>query len=166
MPILGARKENFSTVKQLDATDWRILRLLQEDAKYTNKEIAARLGMTTTPVYERIKRLEEDGYVRRYVALLDREHLGLHMLAFCNISLKEHSQSYLKKFESEVLSLEEVVACYHLAGIYDYLLKVIIRDMAAYQDFIVNKLAALDNIGKVQSSFVMTPVKETTALPI
>ena len=81
--ILVIEKEKTSIVKTLDAIDWRILRLLQEDAKYTNKEIAARLGMTTTPVYERIKRLEENGYVRGYVALLNRERLGLHMLAFC-----------------------------------------------------------------------------------
>jgi Lrp/AsnC family leucine-responsive transcriptional regulator len=166
MTILAGSKEKYSGMRNLDATDWRILRLLQENAKYTNKEIAARLGMTTTPVYERIKRLEEDGYVSRYVALLNREQLGLHMLAFCNVSLKEHSQPFLKQFESEVRSLQEVVACYHLAGIYDYLLKVIIKDMAAYQDFIVNKLASLDNIGKVQSSFVMTPIKESTQLPI
>ena len=153
-------------MKTLDPTDWRILRLLQEDAKYTNKEIAARLGMTTTPVFERIKRLEETGAVKKYVALLNREQLGLRILAFCNVSLKEHSQPYLKQFEDEVLSLREVASCYHLAGFYDYLLKVIVKDMTEYQDFIVNKLAALDNIGKVQSSFVMTPIKETTELPI
>ncbi len=122
--------------------------------------------MTTTPVFERIKRLEEDGFIQRYVALLKREQLGLDMLAFCNVSLKVHSQPYLKQFESEVLSLEEVVACYHVAGMYDYLLKVVIRDMKAYQNFIVNKLATLDNIGKVQSSFVMTQIKDSTALPI
>ena len=118
------------------------------------------------PVYERIKRLEEDGFVQKYVALLNRKQIGLHLLAFCNVTLKEHSQPYLQQFESEVLSLQEVVACYHLAGMYDYLLKVIIQDMTAYQNFIVNKLAALDNIGQVQSSFVMTPIKESTELPI
>jgi Lrp/AsnC family transcriptional regulator, leucine-responsive regulatory protein len=153
-------------MKPLDATDKRILVLLQENAHYTNKEIAARLGMSTTPVYERIKRLEEQGYIQRYTALLDAHKLGYHLVAYCNVQLKEHAQGYLQQFETEVQSLAEVVECYHIAGMFDYLLKVVVRDMASYQDFIVNKLAALDNIGNVQSSFVMTQVKLASGLPL
>jgi DNA-binding Lrp family transcriptional regulator len=151
-------------MKNLDPIDLRILDLLQEDAKLTNKEIAAQLGMSTTPVYERIKKLEEKGYIRQYVALVDRKKLGLPLVAFCNVSLKEHSNKYLRIFEREVLSLHEVVECYHIAGAFDYLMKVLAEDMSTYQDFIVNKLAKLENIGNVQSSFVMTEVKYSTKI--
>ena len=151
-------------MKTLDTIDHHILDLLQQNAKYTNKEIASRLGMTTTPVYERIKKLEEGGYIRKYVALVDREKLDYALVAYCNVSLKEHAQNYLNQFEQQVLALAEVQECYHIAGAFDYLLKVVIRDIPAYQDFIVNKLAALDNIGNVQSSFVMTEVKFSTAV--
>ena len=149
-------------MKLLDPTDLRILDLLQKDAKFTNKEIASKLGMTITPVYERIKKLEENGYISKYVALVDREKLGYHLVAFCNVSLKEHSSKYLSVFEREIHSIDEVIECYHIAGLYDYLLKVLARDMGSYQNFIVNKLAKLDNIGNVQSSFIMTEIKYST----
>lgn len=151
-------------MRAIDPTDMRILNLLQEDAHLTNKEIAAQLGLSTTPVFERIKRLEEDGIISQYVALVNRQKLDYALLAFCNVSLKEHSRNFLKQFENEVRSLKEVIECYHVAGMFDYLLKVVVKDMDAYQDFIVNKLAALDNIGNVQSSFVMTEIKYSTRL--
>jgi len=151
-------------MKPLDAIDLRILDLLQQDAKLTNKEIGAQLSMTTTPVYERIKKLEENGYISQYVALVDRKKLGYPLVAYCNVSLKEHSNNYLQIFEREVLSLDEVIECYHIAGLYDYMLKVLARDMGSYQNFIVNKLAKLENIGNVQSSFVMTEVKYSTKI--
>lgn len=151
-------------MKSLDPIDLRILDLLQSDAKLTNKEVAAQLSMSTTPVYERIKKLEEKGYISRYVALVDRKKLGFPLVAFCNVSLKEHSNKYLQIFEREVLSLDEVIECYHIAGAFDYLLKVLAQDMGTYQDFIVNKLAKLENIGNVQSSFVMTEVKYSTKI--
>lgn len=151
-------------MRAIDPTDMRILNLLQENAQLTNKEIAAQLGLSTTPVFERIKRLEEDGIISQYVALVNRQKLDYALLAFCNVSLKEHARDYLKQFENEVRSLREVIECYHVAGMFDYLLKVVIKDMNAYQDFIVNKLAALDNIGNVQSSFVMTEIKYSTRL--
>ncbi|MDZ4705309.1 MAG: Lrp/AsnC family transcriptional regulator [Saprospiraceae bacterium] len=131
-----------------------------------DKEVAAQLNMTTTPVYERIKRMEEDGYIRKYVALADKDKLGLSLLAFCNVSLKEHARDALLNFEEQVRDLPEVIECYHIAGLFDYLLKVVVTDMAAYQHFIVNKLAAFDNIGNVQSMFVMTEIKYSTRLPV
>ncbi len=151
-------------MRSLDSIDFRILQLLQENAKSTNKDIAARLGMTTTPIYERIKRLEEEGYIQKYVALVDRRKLDYALAAYCNVSLKEHSQTFLQQFEKQIQAIPEVQECYHIAGSFDYLLKVVVRDMVAYQDFVVNKLAALDNIGNVESSFVMTEVKYSTAL--
>ncbi len=144
----------------------RILRLLQAQAKVTTKEIAAELGLTPSPVYERIRRLERTGVIRRYVALIDREKLGLRLLAFCNVSIKEHARPFIQQFERDIQTLPEVVECFHTAGGFDYLLKIIVPDMNAYQRFIVEKLAALENIGRVQSSFVMHELKHATELPI
>jgi DNA-binding Lrp family transcriptional regulator len=148
----------------LDATDKQILNLLQEDAKLTNKEIADRLHMTTTPIFERIKKLEREGFIKKYVALVDRKKAQLSLLAFCDVSLKEHTRDYLECFEKDVQSLEEVVECYHIAGMFDYLLKVVVPDMETYQHFVAQKLAGLENIGRVQSAFVMTEIKHSTEL--
>ncbi len=153
-------------MKPLDAIDRRILGYLQEDARPTNKEIAARLHMSITPVFERIRRLEEDGYIQRYVALLDKTKLGFKLTAWCNVQLKEHTKPFLHAFEERVGALPEVIECYHIAGMFDYLLRVVVPDMEAYQHFIVHKLADLPNIGNVQSSFVMTEIKYSTALPL
>lgn len=150
----------------LDPTDILILQQLQENSQLPIKVLCNRLRLTPTPVYERIRRLEKEGYIKKYVALLDRDKVGKEMLVFCNVLLKEHARPYLKKFEKEVLSLQEVVACYHIAGSFDYLLQVVVSDMAAYQRFIVNKLAALDNIGNAQSAFVLTEIKASSAIPL
>lgn len=149
----------------LDPIDRSILKLLQEDAFLTTKELAAQVNMSTTPVFERVKRLERDGYILRYTALLDRRKVGLPMLVFCDVSLKEHNRDYLLRFEQEVAGLPEVLECHHTAGAFDYLLKVVVSDMEGYQQFLKDKLAALENIGRVQSHFVMTEVKHSTILP-
>ena len=154
------------TVPLLDETDLAILKILQEDAYTTTKELASQLELTTSPVHERVKRLKAKGYIRRYVALLDRNKLNYQLLAFSNVQLKEHAAVYLEKFEKDVQSLPEVQEVYHIAGQYDYLLKVVTTDMKAYQAFVSEKLAALDNIGRVQSSFVMKEIKHTTSLPL
>ncbi len=150
----------------LDHTDLNILDILQRDAYATNKEIAAQLNMTATPVFERVKRLEREGFIKQYVALLDRKKLGLMVVAYCDVQLKEHSTPFLEKFEKEVQTLDEVQEVCHIAGNFDYLLKVVVSDMDAYQGFVSKKLAALDNIGRVQSSFVMKEIKQTTRLKI
>ena len=150
---------------QLDTIDKRILQLLQQDAKQTNKEIVAKLNLTTTPVYERIKRLEREGFINKYVALVDQKKVQLGLVAFSNVSLKEHAAKYLIRFEKDVQSLDEVVECYHIAGMFDYLLKVVVKDMETYQHFVAKKLAGLENIGQVQSAFVMTEIKHSTCLP-
>lgn len=149
-----------------DTIDRSILQMLQEDAFLTTKEIAERVHMSTTPVFERVKRLEREGVITRYVALLDRRKVGLPMLAFCDVSLKEHNRDYLIRFEQEVMELPEVVECHHITGAFDYLLKIVVQDMDAYQQFLKNKLASLENIGHVQSHFVMTEVKNSTAVPL
>lgn len=151
-------------MKNLDSTDYRILGLLQQDAKSTIKEIAAHLGMTTTPVYERIRRMEEEGYIKGYVALVDKSKLDFQILAFCHVSLKEHHRNVFDYFETEVARFEEVVECFHTSGLHDYILKVIVRNMADYQFFVSNKLAKLDHLGQVDSVFVLNEIKNSTAL--
>lgn len=148
----------------LDETDYKILHLLQEDALITNKEIAARLGLTTTPVHERIKRMERDGVIQKYTAVLDRRKLDKNLIVFVNVSLKEHAKEFLEKFENDVQLLSEVVECYCISGDSDFLLKIIVKDMDEYRSFILNKLAALSNIGNAQSHFVVTEVKQASIL--
>jgi Lrp/AsnC family leucine-responsive transcriptional regulator len=150
----------------LDLVDRAILKILQEDAFLTTKEVAAQLNLTTTPVFERVKRLEREGYIGRYTALVNRQKVGLSMLVFCDVALKEHNRDYLLRFERAVVELSEVLECHHITGEYDYVLKVVVRDMDDYQQFIKEKLAAFENIGRVQSHFVMTEVKNTTVLPL
>lgn len=146
-----------------DMIDRQILTLLQHDARLTTKEIADKLGKSPTAVYERIRRLENEGFIQQYVALLNREKIKKDITAFANVQLKEHAHQMLKEFEKAVVKLNEVMECFHMTGSYDYLLKIVVDDMKAYHDFILNKLAKLANIGTVQSSFIMTEVKYSTA---
>lgn len=146
----------------LDKTDRRILEVLQENARLNTKEIAHRIGLSVTPTYERLKKIEKMGVIRNYVTLLHPEKIGKTLVAFCNVSLQLHSQPLLKKFESAISQMEEVMECYHVAGTFDYLLKVVVNDMRNYQHFLTNKLAAIENIAQVHSSFVMTEIKHTT----
>lgn len=150
----------------IDKIDEKILGLLQINAKLTTKEVAAELGLTTTPTHERIKRLERLGYIKQYVALVDRKKVAKPLLAFCNIALKEQSQKHLKKFEEQIQQFEEVLECFHITGIFDYLLKIIVKDMDAYHYFTFHKLATLENIQNVQTIFAMNDIKSTTVVPI
>ncbi|WP_062055262.1 Lrp/AsnC family transcriptional regulator [Aquimarina longa] len=150
----------------MDKIDRSILLLLQKNGKITIKEIAERLHLTTTPVFERVKKLDREGYIKSYKAIIDRKKVGLQLVVFCNITLNLHQTDYLKKFEKDIQQFPEVVECYHVAGMFDYLVKIYAEDMERYQDFLSNKLASLENISKVQSSFVMTEVKDFLYLPI
>lgn len=148
-----------------DSTDLKILTLLQQDGKMTTKEISAQLGLTITPVHERIKRLERTGHIDHYTAIVNRNLIGLDLLVFCSVSLKNHQRTFIEKFENDVKHLDAVVECYHIGGMFDYLLKVVAKDMREYQSFISTKLADLDNLGNVQSSFVMSEIKYSSQLP-
>ncbi|MFZ1703188.1 MAG: Lrp/AsnC family transcriptional regulator [Saprospiraceae bacterium] len=143
----------------IDDTDKKILLCLQENCKMTIKQISQKTHLSPTPVYERIKKLENEGIIQGYTIKVDRNKLGLGMVVFCQISLEVHHKDVIELFEKQILLFEEVVACYHLAGIMDYLLHVMVKDMDAYQAFLKNKLASMDNIRKVQSSFILTEVK-------
>ena len=125
------------------------------------REVSKKLNLTSTPIYERIKRLEQEGYISSYKAQINRQKVGLKLLVFCNVSLKEHQSAYLSKFENDIQQFNEVLSCFHLGVMYDYLLKVCVEDIETYQNFISNKLANIDNIANVQSSFVMKEIKSS-----
>ena len=144
----------------IDQTDLKILELLQQDSKMKMKAIADAIGMTITPVYERIKKMERDGIIEGYSVRVDPRKLGYQLVAYCSVTLKEHSQKNLKQFESGVQQLSQVLECNHMSGSFDYLLKILVKDMEDYQLFISDRLAALENIGQVQSYFVMKSIKE------
>ena len=150
----------------IDAIDRSILRMLQQHSKMTIKEIAGKLNLTASPVFERIKRLEKEEYITSYRAVIDRKKIGLSLLVFCNISLIQQEATSIKKFEKDIQQFPEVIECYHIGGMSDYLIKVVAKDMDTYQHFVAKKLASVENIRQVQSSFVMTEVKSTADLPI
>lgn len=149
---------------KFDAIDKNLLELLQEDCKQTNKELSNKLILSVTAVYERIKKLEKQGVINKYVALVNKEKVNKDFVAFCNIKLVKHSQDYVMKFEREIKRLSEVVECYHISGDYDYLLKVLVEDMEAYREFMVKKLTSIDHIGSTHSTFMINEVKHTTAI--
>lgn len=147
---------------KLDDIDRRLLQLLQQDSRQTNKALSVKTGLSVTAVYERIRKLEREGVIGRYVALLDKKKIEQAFVVFCHIRLVQHSREFLTRFESQVRKLEEVHECYHVSGDYDYILKVFVRDMEAYREFMVSKLTTLEHIGSTQSSFVISEVKNST----
>lgn len=145
---------------QLDHIDKQILALLEEDGKRNSKEIATEIGLTITPTYERIRRLEKKGFITGYKAKISKEKTGKQLRAFCNISLKTHSVEFLSAFEEAVVKLKQVTATYHIAGNYDYLLLIEVKDMNEYSYFLKEKLAGIPHIATVQSSFILKTMKE------
>jgi Lrp/AsnC family leucine-responsive transcriptional regulator len=149
---------------KLDKVDKQLLALLQDFSKRTHKELAHKSGLSVTAVYERIKRLEREGVIKNYVAILDKKKINKSFAALCHIKLVKHSKVYVTRFEQEILKLEEVSECYHVSGDYDYIIKIHVKDMEAYRAFMVTKLTALDYIGSTHSTFVIGELKNTTAI--
>ncbi len=143
----------------LDEIDMQILRTLQRNAKLTTKELAEAVNLTPTPVFERQKRLERQGYIQKYVALLDAEKLNQGLLVFCKVKLKQINHEIAESFMRRIYRIPEVTECYNTSGAYDYLLKVRARDMKQYQEFVLNKLGEIDSVGSIESTFVMSEVK-------
>lgn len=148
----------------LDAIDLKILRLLQEDARLTTKELAGRVNLSTTPVFERLKRLEREGFIKKYVAVLDAEKLDLGFEVFCSVKLKQMTRDVAREFTRVIRDIPQVAECYNISGEYDYLLKIRARNMKDYNDFIINVLGTIDAIGSIQSSFVMDEIKHSYGL--
>ncbi len=150
----------------LDSTDIMILRALQTDSHLTVKELAAEVNLSTTPTFERVKRLEREGYISKYVAVLDAEKLDCGFVAFCYIKMKQHTYENSMRIMEAVQNIPEIVECYNVSGDYDFLLKIYTRDMKSYQKFILRILGDLDCIGSLNSFFVLGEVKNTHSLPL
>ena len=149
----------------LDLQDKEILKALQENAKLTVQELCSRIDLTRTPTFQRVKRLEREGVIKGYSAVIDKKKAGFGLLVFCNVTLKEHALPLLQKFRLDIGEIKEVVECHHLTGHYDYLLRVVVPDMEAYNTFLLEKLASIENIGNVQSSFVVSTLVEEQPVP-
>lgn len=149
---------------ELDQVDKKLVSLLQSDCKLTTKQYADALNLSKTAVYERIRRLERNGIVTRYVALVDKAKVNRNFTVLCHIRLVQHTKDNVLKFEREILKLDEVSECFHVGGDYDYILKINVEDMKSYREFMITKLTAINNIGNTQSSFVINEVKNSPTL--
>jgi len=150
----------------LDETDRKILRILQHNSDLTVKELAAKLHLSTSPTFERQKRLERDGYIERYMAVVNPHKVGNGIMVLCNIRLKQHSQELIQEFMNVVQNLEEITECYNTSGDYDFLIKVYTRDMKSYQQFMLNTLGTINCIGSLHSIFIIDETKNTHGVPI
>jgi Lrp/AsnC family transcriptional regulator, leucine-responsive regulatory protein len=153
-------------MEDFDDIDIKILKELQKDSNLTTKQLAELVNLSSTPVFERVKKLEAKGLIKKYVAVLDYEKLNKGLLVFCNITLKQHTKDIGNQFVQDILSLDEVTECYNISGDYDFLLKVMVRDMKDYQNFVLNRLGSIENIGSAHSTFVMGEIKNTYGIPI
>jgi len=150
----------------LDETDLQILKTLQKNAKLTTKELADAVHLTPTPVFERLKRLEKKGYIKKYVAILDPEKIGLDLQVFCKVKLKQINHEIADAFNRRIQRIPEVTECYNTSGAYDYLLKVRARDMKQYQEFVLNKLGEIESLASIESTFVMSELKQNYGINI
>ena len=146
---------------QLDKFDKEILGILQKDCRMTIKEIASKISLTTTPIFERIKKMERAGLIKQYVALLDEKILGKNLNAFIDISIKDHSKNAIEDFIKDVIVHPEVMECHHVTGESDFLLRVLVADVEEYNLFVLNKLSTVSNIGKVETRFSLSVRKNT-----
>ena len=150
----------------LDTIDKKLINLLQQDSKQTTKKLSLQLNLSVTAVYERVKKLENQKVIEKYVAIINKNKIEKSFLVFCHIKLIQHSKEYLNTFEYEILKLEEVSECFHVSGDYDYILKIYVKDMDAYRNFVVTKLTAIKHIGSTHSTFTIEQVKNTTAIKL
>lgn len=155
------KKEESSISITLDQKDMAILKLLQQNARITVKEISDKVHLSTTPVYERIKWMEEQGVIKQYATLVDHSKVKKGLMVICYVSLKQHNKTAGTKFIKTINEMSEVIECYNISGEFDFMLKVVEENMDSYYDFHVNRLSQIENIGNVQSVFVMGVIKQT-----
>ncbi len=151
---------------QIDETDKKLLLFLQQDAKQTTKELSYKLGLSVTAVYERVKKLENNGVISKYVAILDKTKIDRNFIILCHVKLIQHKKEYVMQFEKEVMNLQEVIECFHVSGDYDYILKICVKDMEDYRNFMLTKLTTLQHIASTHSSFTISEVKNTTEITL
>ena len=155
-----------SVKTHLDETDVQILNLLQNDGRITNAELAKRVGLSPPSVLQRVRALEKAGLIRGYVALLDPERMGLRITALVMISLSLHQEQPIERFRRGIQEIPEIIECYHVSGDFDFLLKVVVRDMRAYEVLLREKLSKIKGIGKITTNFVLATNKQTTQIPL
>jgi Lrp/AsnC family leucine-responsive transcriptional regulator len=148
----------------LDLTDKKLINLLQNDGKITAKELSNELNLSVTAIYERIKKLEKNKVIKKYIAVINKDKIDRNYIVFCQVRLIQHHKKYIEKFEKEVPLFNEVLECFNTSGDYDYQLKIVVKNMKAYRDFLNNKLTTLDYIGSTHSTFVISKVKDTNAI--
>jgi Lrp/AsnC family leucine-responsive transcriptional regulator len=151
---------------EFDSIDRKLISFLQKDSKLTTKQLSLELNLSVTAVYERIKKLERLGVIEKYIAVINKEKINRSFVVFCHIKLVQHSNKYITKFEADVVQLEEVLECYNVSGEYDYILKVVVRNMRAYRNFINLKLTTLEHIGSTHSIFIISELKNSTEVYI
>jgi DNA-binding Lrp family transcriptional regulator len=149
-------------MERLDEYDLKILRILQKDSSMSTKKIASDLNLTASPVYERIRKLEKEGYIKKYVALLNKKRINKPVTAICMVSLRYHNEGFIDKFDSQIRKLSEVQECYHMAGKVDFFLKINVSGLDEYHDFVRTKLSKIENIGVLESYFVLKDIIDTT----
>ena len=148
----------------LDLKDKKLLILLQNDSKKTTKQLATELDLSVTAVFERIKKLERQHIINKYVALVDKTKLQKSFIVLCHVKLVQHKKEYISQFEKEITQFSEVLECFHVSGDYDYILKICVRDIEEYREFMVSKLTNLQHIASTQSSFMIKEVKNSTVI--
>lgn len=153
-------------MENLNDIDLKILKILQENSKLTTKEIAEKVNLSSTPVFERQRRLEREGYIKRYTAELDSYKLGYNLIVFCSIKLKQHSREYGAQFMEAILKIDTISECYNISGDYDFMMKIYVKDMKHYQDFVLNTLGEIECIGSLHSIFVIGEVKDSKSIPL
>ena len=164
--ILGTSPKEYYSMEILDKTDLQILRVLQNNSRLTTKELAAKVNLSPTPVFERVKRLEANGYIKKYVAVLDPAKLNRGFVVFCSVKLRRLNRDIAAEFTRIVREIPEVTECYNISGDYDYLLKIHAPDMKYYQEFIINVLGTIESMGSLMSTFVMDEVKHEYGIPL
>ena len=150
----------------LDNIDKRLLNLLQENCQTTHRELAMKLGLSVTPVFERVKKLKKHGYVKKNMAIINRKKLGFKQVVFVGITLKGHTRNYLDNFVNKIVKFKEVLECHRISGDYDYLLKIITKDIESYEKFLVTKLTLVAELNSVQSLIVLSSSKDETSIYI
>lgn len=155
-----------ANMESLDEVDSKLLRLLQQNSRLTVKELSDKVNLSTSPTFERQKRLEREGYIKHYGAVVDHRKLGNNIIVLCNIRLKQHTHDMIQQFMDRVQTIEQITECYNTTGDYDFLIKVYAHDMQDYQDFMLNTLGNIDCVGSLHSVIVIGEVKDSHCIPV
>lgn len=153
-------------METLDKTDLQILRILQQNSRLTTKELASRVHLSPTPVFERLKRLESEGFIKKYMAVLDHAKLNCGFIVFCSVKLRRLNKDIATEFIDIIRDIPEVTECYNISGDYDFLLKIHAPDMKYYQEFVLNVLGTIESLGSLTSTFVMDEIKHNYGIPL